>query len=71
VIFERGGSLRSPIKGGRGRRPPTIVGWQKTRRIALPYGIKNITGRFFGLVTKHACDKWTDRQTELQLPRPC
>jgi len=27
---------------------------------------KNITGRFFGLVTKHACDG----QTELQLPRP-
>ena len=34
------GSLQSPIKGGRGRRPTTIVGWQKTRRIALPYGIK-------------------------------
>jgi len=23
---------------------------------------KNIAGRFFGLVTKHACDRWTDRQ---------
>ena len=23
---------------------------------------KNITGRFFGLVTKHACDGWTDVQ---------
>jgi len=34
AIFE-GGSLRSPIKGGRGSRPPTTVGWQKTRRIAL------------------------------------
>ena len=34
-----GGSLRSPILG-RGRRPPTTVGWQKTRRIALSYGIK-------------------------------
>jgi len=33
--FEGGGSLRSPIKGGRGRHPPTTVGWQKTRRIAL------------------------------------
>ena len=30
-----GASLRSPILGGRGRRPPTTVGWQKTRRIAL------------------------------------
>jgi len=23
---------------------------------------KNIAGRFFGLVTKHACDRRTDRQ---------
>jgi len=23
---------------------------------------KNIAGRFFGLVTKHACDRQTDRQ---------
>jgi len=35
-----GGSLRSPIKGGTGRRPPTTVGWQKTRRIALSCDIK-------------------------------
>ena len=40
MIFEGGRSLRLPIKGGRGRRPPTIVGWQKTRRITLSYGIK-------------------------------
>ena len=39
-FFEGGGLLRSPIKGGRGRRPPTAVGWQKTRRIALSCGIK-------------------------------
>jgi len=25
---------------------------------------KNIAGRFFGLATKHACDRRTDRQTE-------
>ena len=34
---------------------------------------KNIASRFFGLVTKHACDRWTDgqtvRRTELRLPR--
>jgi len=24
---------------------------------------------FFGLVTKHGCDRQTDGQTELQLPR--
>jgi len=34
------GSLQSPILGGRGRRPPTTVGWQKTRTIALSCGIK-------------------------------
>jgi len=27
---------------------------------------KNIAGRFFGLVTKHVCD----RRTEFRLPRP-
>jgi len=31
---------------------------------------KNIAGRFFGLVTKHACDRRTDGQTELRLPKP-
>jgi len=40
AIFEGGGSLWSPILGGRGCRPPSTVGWQKTRRIALSYGIK-------------------------------
>jgi len=40
AIFEGGGSLRSPILGGRGRRPPTTVGWQKTRRITLLCGMK-------------------------------
>jgi len=35
-----GGLLPSPILGGKGRRPPTTVGWQKTRRIALSCGIK-------------------------------
>ena len=39
-FLNRGGSLRSPILGGRVRRPPTTVGWQKTRRIALSCGIK-------------------------------
>ena len=39
-FLRRGGSLRPPIEGGRGRRPQTTVGWQKTRRIALSCGIK-------------------------------
>ena len=25
---------------------------------------KNIAGKFFGLNTKHACDRWTDGQTD-------
>ena len=41
-FLKGGGSLRSPIKGGRGCRPPTTVGWQKTRRIALSRGIKTL-----------------------------
>jgi len=36
------------------------------RRIALSCGIKNIAGRFFGLVTKHACDRQTDGRTDGQ-----
>jgi len=33
---------------------------------------KNIAGRFFGLVTKHACDRQTDRRTDrITTPRPC
>jgi len=39
-FLKGGGSLRSPNKGGRGHRPPTTVGWQKTRRIALSCRIK-------------------------------
>ena len=30
---------------------------------------KNIAGRFFGLVTKHACDRQTDGRTERQTDR--
>jgi len=39
-FLKGGGSLRSPNLGGRGCCPPTTVGWQKTRRIALSCGIK-------------------------------
>ena len=39
-FLKGGGSLRWPIKDGRGGHPPTTVGWQKMRRIALSYGIK-------------------------------
>ena len=30
---------------------------------------KNIAGRFFGLVTKHACDRQADRRTERRTER--
>ena len=62
-FLERGVSLRSPTLGRRGRRPPTSVGWQKTRGIALSCGTQNIARRFFGLVTKDAYDRRTDRIT--------
>jgi len=40
---------------------------QKTRGIALPFmWYKNIAGRFFGLVTKHACGRRTDGRTDRQ-----
>ena len=39
-FLKAGGSLRSPIKGGRGRRPPTTVRWQKPRSIAVSCGVK-------------------------------
>ena len=39
--FLKGTSIaQRPIKGGRGHRPPTTIGLQKTRRIALSYVIK-------------------------------
>ena len=37
---------------------------QKTRMTALSCDNKNIAGRFFGLVTKHACDGRTDGRTD-------
>jgi len=44
-----------------------FVGWQND----CPFMCyKNIAGTFFELVTKHACDRRTDRRTELRLPRP-
>ena len=60
--FLKGVGTSIAILGGKGRRPPTTVGWQKTRRIALMWYI-NIAGSFFGLVTKHACDGRMDRIT--------
>ena len=30
---------------------------------------KNIAGRFFGLVTKHACERRTDRQRDGEMDR--
>ena len=52
-FLKGGGSLQPPILGGSGHRPPTTVGWQKTRRNCPFIWYKNIAGRFFGLVTKH------------------
>jgi len=55
------GSLRSPILGGKGRRPPITVGWEKTRRIALSCGIKMLP-----VVSQsmHVTDGQTDGRTD-------
>jgi len=47
---------------------PLLGARKLVRMIALSYGIKNITGRFFGLITKHACDRHrqTDERTDGQ-----
>ena len=39
-ISRRERFLKGWVLGGRGRRPPTTVGLQKTRRIGLTCGIK-------------------------------
>jgi len=69
-IFEGGWVTSIAHFRWKGTSPTNTVGWQKTRRIPLSCGIKDIAGRFFGLVTKHACDRRTDGRTELRLPRP-
>jgi len=57
-----GGSLPSPILGGKGRRPKTTVGWQKTRWIALSYGTKISP---VGSLVSHKARVWrTDRRTD-------
>jgi len=66
-----GGSLRSPVFGEKGRRPPTIVGWQKTRRIALSCGIKISPVGSLKSQSTRVMDRRTDRWTELRLPSPC
>ena len=59
-FLNRVGHIDRPFFGGRGRRPPTTVGWQKTRKDCPFMWYKNIAGRFFGLVTKRVCDRQTD-----------
>jgi len=39
--------------------------WRQKTRSKCPFmWYKSIAGRFFGLVTKHACDRRTDRQMD-------
>jgi len=38
--------------------------WHQKTRIGPFVWYKNVAGRFFGLVTKHACDRRTDGQTD-------
>jgi len=60
--FSKGsGSLQSPILGGRRRRPPTTVEWQKTRRIALSCSIKMSP---VGSLDKSQSTRVTDGRTD-------
>ena len=46
---------------------PTNHCWVAENEKDCPFmWYKNIAGRFFGLVTKHACDRRTDRRTDGQ-----
>jgi len=46
------------------RTSPTSHCWVAENYKDVPFiWYNNITGRFFGLVTKHACDRQTDRIT--------
>ena len=62
AIFEGGGSLRSPILGGGDVDHQPLLGGGKLEGLPFVW-CKNIAGRFFGLVTKQACDGRTDRIT--------
>ena len=51
-FYVEGDVAHQPLLGGRNLE-------------GLPFhGIKHVAGRFFGLVTKHACDRQTDRRTD-------
>ena len=58
------GNFGRPLKVEEDVAHQPLVGGRKTRRIALSCATKNITGRFVGLVTKHACDRRSDRRTD-------
>ena len=49
---------------------PTTVGVRKQTDCPFVWD-QNICSALFGFVTKHVCDRWTDRETELQqlIPR--
>ena len=60
-----GGSLRSPIKVEADVAHQPLLGGRKLE--GLPFmRYKNVAGRFFGLVTKHACVRQTDGRTDGQ-----
>ena len=61
TFFEGGGSLWVQISDGRGQRLPTTVCARKLEWLPFCVVSKNIRSAFFGFVTKHACDKQTDR----------
>ena len=65
AFFEGYVSLWKQISNGRGRRPPTTVGVRKLDWLPFVW-YQNIRSALFGFVTKHACDRQTDRRTDGQ-----
>ena len=65
-VFRRGWVTLSGNVRQKDASPTNHCWCQKTRVIALSCGIRSA---LFGFVTKHACDRQTDRQTELRLLR--
>ena len=58
------GHFDRPLKDEGDVAHQPLLGGRKLEGLPFHVVYKNITGRFFGLVTKHAYDRLTDRQTD-------
>ena len=63
AFLRRGGSLWVQISDGRAHRPSTIVRVRKLNWLPFVWS-QNMCSALFGFVTKHACLRQVDRQTD-------